>query len=115
MSWRHAGSDKKASAPAPRKSRLLTRTVLLRAESTEPRTLVSGVSFLFFNFGHLFGVKLFEERLGLRDVELGIGRLDAQEKPVDGRALGKALHIEHRMIGHRQLVEGQHPDNGAQR
>src|ERR1039458_4302398 len=98
MSWRHAVSVKNASAPAPTKSLRLN------------------LSFnLFLNFGHLFGVELLEERLGLLDVELRIGRFDTQEKSVDGCVLAKALYVEHGMIGHRQLVEGKHSDDCAER
>src|ERR1700677_1830957 len=73
---------------------------------------LSGV--LFLNFGHLFGVELFEERFGLAHFEFRIRGLDTQEKSVDGCAFGKAFHIEHRMIGLRQFVEGQHSDDGAE-
>src|SRR5580692_6792759 len=100
MSWRQAVSITRRPI-ATKPSEKCRRGVGTSADAARKSACATsnGKAFvLLFNFGHLFGIELLEERLGLCDVELGIGRLDAQEKPVDGRA-GKTWDVEHGMIG----------------
>ena len=63
----------------------------------QPRVCASN---LFLNFSHLFRVSCSRNALVLAMSNFGSGRLNAQEKSVDGSASAKLSHVEHRMIRH---------------
>src|SRR3954467_8882507 len=48
-------------------------------------------------------------------VELRIGGFDREEEPVLAGVLGKAGHVEHRVIRHRQPVEDEHAEHRRER
>src|SRR5579875_709843 len=52
-------------------------------------------------------LQLFQKRFRPRQIEVLVARLDAQEKLVRGRER-EAVHVEYRVIGPRQTVQGQH-------
>src|SRR5688572_1552011 len=63
---------------------------------------------------HLARIERAQETHRLEMAEARIGGLDAQEVAVARCAL-EALHVEHRVIGHRQSIEPEHPEHRRSR
>src|SRR5271167_3504802 len=67
-----------------------------------------------FNFEYSVRLHLFQKRLRLLQIELPVASLDAKEKSVR-RSQRKSRHVEHRMIGRRETIHNEHPENSRQR
>src|SRR5580658_1314734 len=67
---------------------------------------------LLLNFKNSLRLQSFQKRLGLRQIELRVARLDAQKELV-GRGPGEPLDVERRVIGRRQPVQREHSENGG--
>src|SRR5256714_370252 len=70
---------------------------------------------VILHLAHVFGVQRLQKTSRFGDVELGIARLNAQEKTVAAGVLGKTMHVKERMMGLWKPVQRQHAKNRGQR
>src|SRR5687767_13736200 len=68
---------------------------------------------LVIHIGYLSSFQSFQKTLRLFPIELRVRGFNAQKETVPGRKR-EAGHIENRMIGQGQTIEGQHSQNGRQ-
>src|SRR5215471_3502625 len=78
-----------------------------------PRT--SELDALRLNFAYPRRIESLQEIHRLTLVELRVRGFHEQEEAVAARVLREALHVEDRVIRHRQAVEHDHPDDRGQR
>src|SRR5882672_7744841 len=104
MSWRHAETTKNAKA----------------AKAAKPFFFAVFARFAFNvvfgsvrDSGHLPRIERREELACPFQIELRIGRLDAEEEPVPARQR-EARHVEHWVIRLRQSVEREHAEYGGE-
>src|SRR5215207_5134589 len=85
-----------------------------RHATSAPLSAATAIADLQRNFGHSYRMQTLEKPTRPLQVEPRVGRFDAEEEAVRGRAreLG---YVEHRVIGLRQPVQRPHPDKGRQR
>src|SRR5437870_2358275 len=83
------------------------------AVSATPNTTSASGRALRRNFVYPQRMKTVQKRRGRFAIKSWIGRLDAEEEPI-GRGALERRHVEHRVIGLRQLVERPHADKCRQ-
>src|SRR4051794_4764406 len=105
MSWRHA-DETSAAAQRPQRTAIARQTTQRMHRSSGCGRSAPSIS----NGTALPRLECLEELPRVRDVELWIGRLDAQEEPVAARE-GEARNVEHRVIRLRQPVQREHAEH----
>src|SRR6185295_18769899 len=104
MSWRQLIEPREIATKTRRHQDARSALVLLRVFVSSWRSVLA------LNFSHLPRTKTSQERLRTFDIELRIGRLNAQKETI-ARSLFEIRHVEHRMIRLRQTVQRQHPEH----
>src|SRR6202034_1887916 len=97
----------RATAPRHPSAKARTRDLLVTV-------VIDAAWELLLNFKNSLGLQSFQKRLGLRQIELRVARLDAQKK-LGGRGAGEPLDVERRVIGRRQPIQREHSENGGER
>src|SRR5205085_12570049 len=70
---------------------------------------------IILHLAHVFGVQRLQKTSRFGDVELGIARLNAQEKTVAAGVLRKTVHVKERVMRLWKPVQRQHAKNRGQR
>src|SRR5580658_6534183 len=69
---------------------------------------------IIMHLGNVLSREPLEKTGGLREIELLVARLNADEEAVLG-SMAETIRIENRVMRLRQLVEGEHAEDGGQR
>src|SRR5437762_4772856 len=110
MSCRQAVAKTRSAAPTNHPARLIRKSS--NTEDTEKSTEGVRAFLLIRNDGHLSRLERLHEPARLRQVELLVARLDAEEKPVAARER-ESRDVEHRVIRLRQPIERSMPDSAG--